>query len=213
MEYTIIQADIEGGFDKVTPDKILPKIPEEYKKWIQSWCEKRKGKFRFNGQTSNTYEITAGVPQGSPLSPYLFAIAMTNIAQPNIQENRKNRTMTLSYVDDFTILIGGKISDERKKEAKKEWDEIKKKAETEGMKFADNKTKLFHSDKSRWHITENQKPEEEIRILGYWMGKKGIGQKHLRHWTNKARNNTHQLRAITNRFNKGPLTNATILAF
>jgi hypothetical protein len=32
MEYTIIQADIEGGFDKITPEKILSEIPKEYKR-------------------------------------------------------------------------------------------------------------------------------------------------------------------------------------
>jgi retron-type reverse transcriptase len=176
MEYTIIQADIEGGFDKINTKKILEEIPQEYKRWIQSWCAERKGKFRFNGRTSDSHKITAGVPQGSPLSPYLFAIAMKNIAQPNIREHRKHRTMTLSYVDDFTILIGGKTSDERKRETKKEWERIKEKVQEEGMNFADNKTKLFHSDKSRWHITENQKPEQEIRILGYWMGREGVGK-------------------------------------
>jgi hypothetical protein len=49
MEYMIIQVDIEGGFDKITPEKILSEIPKEYKRWTQSWCAERKGKFRFNG--------------------------------------------------------------------------------------------------------------------------------------------------------------------
>jgi hypothetical protein len=193
MEYTIVQADIEGGFDKITPEKILPEIPKEYKRWIQSWYMERKGRFRFNGRMLNNYQIMAGVLQGSPLLPYLFPIAMKNITQLSIRENRIHRTMTLSYVDDFTILIGGKTSNKRKKEIRKEWEKLKEKAEKDGMTFVENKTKLFHSNKSRWYIMENSKPENEILILGYWMGKKGIGQKHLRHWTNKTRNNTHQL--------------------
>jgi hypothetical protein len=65
------------------------------------------------------YKITARVPQGSPLSLYLFAIAMKEIAQSRIEETRNNRSMTLSYVEDFTILIGGKTSPERKKESEK----------------------------------------------------------------------------------------------
>jgi hypothetical protein len=31
MEYTIIQADIEGGFDKIEPEKLMDDIPKEYK--------------------------------------------------------------------------------------------------------------------------------------------------------------------------------------
>jgi hypothetical protein len=133
-------------------------IPKEYKNCVQSWCTGRKGKFRFNGRTSEKYNITAGVPQGSPLSPYLFAIAMKNIAQPEIRETRKHRTITLSYVDDYTLLIGGKTTGERKKETEREWKRLKSKAEENGMNFADNKTKVFHRDKSRWHIqtTKNQ---------------------------------------------------------
>jgi hypothetical protein len=135
---------------------------------------------------SETYNIMAGVLQASPLSPYLFGIAMKDIAQPEINETRKTRTITLSYVDDFTILLGDKTSPGRKKETEKEWKRIKEEDKKGGMNFADNKTKVYHSDKSRWHISDGGKPEEEIRILRYWMGKKGIGQKHLRHWTNKA---------------------------
>src|ERR1700710_2303073 len=213
MEYTIIQADIEGGFDKIEPRRVIEKIPKEYKRWIQSWCAERKAKFRFNGRTSKTFNITAGVPQGSPLSPYLFAIAMKNIAEPKKQDQKRQKALNLSYVDDFTLLIGAKNSHERKKLARNRWEDIKETAEENGMNFSDNKTKLYHSDNSRWHITEGEKPNSEIRILGYWIASRQIVQNHLRHWTNKARFNMHQIRSITNRYNKGPPSNATILAF
>ena len=96
MEYTIIQADIEGGFDKIEPRRVIERIPGEYKSWVQSWCTERKAKFRFNGKTSRTFDITAGVPQGSPLSPYLFAIAMQTIAEPKKQDQKRQKALNLS---------------------------------------------------------------------------------------------------------------------
>jgi hypothetical protein len=35
IEYTKIQVDVEGGFDKIEPKRIIDDIPKEYKRWIQ----------------------------------------------------------------------------------------------------------------------------------------------------------------------------------
>ena len=72
--YAIILADVEGGFDKVNPDRLGDtNLAQEYIPWIQNWCRNRSIVTRIDGRTdTSTYILNQGIAQGSPLSPYLF---------------------------------------------------------------------------------------------------------------------------------------------
>ena len=52
----------------------------------------------FNGKTEELQEVETGVPQGSPISPILFLIYVSEMVAgvPSVEQ--------LSYIDDFGLL-------------------------------------------------------------------------------------------------------------
>ena len=48
--------------------------PRELTWWVRRWAWRRRLSFRFNGWQSRHYYTFRGVPQGSPVSPFLFGI-------------------------------------------------------------------------------------------------------------------------------------------
>ena len=86
-ETGIITMDVEGGFDRVDID-ILSDImmyrgaEPAMVKWVRRWASNRSTVLKFNGRVSKTYYLNKGVPQGSPLSPYLFGVYVSDVFRP-----------------------------------------------------------------------------------------------------------------------------------
>ena len=83
----LIAADIEVGFDKVQTSKIKTgdiDVDPKYRKWIYNWTQNRRMVFRFNGKLDDQeYVVNSGIPQKSPLSPYLFGAYIKQIMYSN----------------------------------------------------------------------------------------------------------------------------------
>ena len=79
-KYTgILSMDVEDGIDKVDIDElcdilIYRECETKLVDWIRRWTKGRKIDLRFNGRVSKEYNLNKGVPQGSPLSPFLFGV-------------------------------------------------------------------------------------------------------------------------------------------
>ena len=99
---SIIIADIEGGFDKVDPAALRQSpIDKDYIPRILSWTRNRTMRIRINGSTDDqTYTTNQGVPQGSPLSPYLFWAYIKKVMEGRIKKDGDNTRIVISYVDD-----------------------------------------------------------------------------------------------------------------
>lgn len=98
--------DIEKAFDAVWHDAILHKLklkntPSYLLKVIASFLSDRISFVEISSKRSEFFEITAGVPQGSPLSPYLFNIYINDIPIP------KNCKIGV-YANDTCILTSAK---------------------------------------------------------------------------------------------------------
>ena len=78
------------------------RFPTHYTKIIQSFLSNRKITFRYN-QITQTKNLTKGCPQGSPLSPILWNIALNPLLNSFIIEN----AYIHAYADDITIICTG----------------------------------------------------------------------------------------------------------
>ena len=63
-------------------------------------------RMRINGGTDDkVYTTNQGIPQGSPLSPYLFCAHITEVMKDRIMDTGSHTTMVISYVDDAAICV------------------------------------------------------------------------------------------------------------
>jgi len=64
-------------------------------------------RLKFNGRMSKAYRTNKGVPQGSPISPYLFGVYVEEIFKPRVLHTPTRSCIVSSYVDDGTIVVAG----------------------------------------------------------------------------------------------------------
>ena len=129
--------------------------------WFKSYLSNRKQYVSVNGNTSETLEVTFGVPQGSVLGPLLFLIYINDL--PKVS---KKLTFFL-FADDTNIYYESSGILEIQKTVNKELKEVRKWLDANRLALNIEKTNfvLFHSPRN--------KPVFQI-ILKF--GKKKIGQ-------------------------------------
>ena len=125
---TVCGKDIKFAFNSMEKRKVaeilkdLPDVAE----WVDRFLQPRKFNIRLDGRIIGSTTMTEGTPQGSPLSPALFTIYMSQMiteAQNKIDKAMTDRTTTrshgskdvfipLSFVDDCnSVRIGDKNED------------------------------------------------------------------------------------------------------
>jgi hypothetical protein len=95
--------DMSAAFDKVWTNKLICKMAQVGIKdrallWITSFLKRRRISVRVNQAYSRSHRLYSGVPQGSVLSPLLFLLYTTNIAEAITPE-----THVGMYADDIAI--------------------------------------------------------------------------------------------------------------
>ena len=81
-------------------------IHEDLVSWTDSFMRNRRVIMSMDGQDDDPREVTTGLPQGSPVSPVLFAIYIADIhaaVEGQVQDSRG-----ISFVDDMTWLLEGR---------------------------------------------------------------------------------------------------------
>ena len=68
--------------------------------WTESFLSSRTATLRGGGHVSESFEITSGTPQGSPLSPILSVMYTANLLEMTSMWALRDLTM---YVDDGAI--------------------------------------------------------------------------------------------------------------
>ena len=119
-------ADIDGGFDKVDPETLHQRaLDEKYILWIKSWARKWTMRMRINGGKDCEIDTTKhGIPQGSPLSPYLFCAHIVGVMGDRITDTGSNTTMVVSYVDDVAICVSAHDKINLEGIARRVWEDL-----------------------------------------------------------------------------------------
>ena len=207
---SLISTDIEGGFDKVDPRTLDDTdLDPRYIPWIKNWAANRALRFRHNNRLDpRAYLTNRGIPQGSPLSPFLFGAYVKKLTDPRILTDPDHTRLVISYVDDVLICVSASSPLAVETLAKDTWTSLVSVASNIGMSFAENKTKTLHDCLSPWGICSTVK---QLRFLGYWLDTPPPSARtappqfayHVSHWITKANLAFNTLRALTLRSASG----------
>ena len=207
---TLISADIEGGFDKVDPRTLGDTdLDPRYVPWIRNWAANRTMRFlRNNRLDPKTYTANPGIPQGSPLSPFLFGAYVTKLTRHRLLANPDFTRIIIPYVDDVIICLSASSTTALETLAKDTWSSLVSEASHIGMSFAENKPRTLHDCACSWGIGSSVK---QLRFLGYWLETPPPSSRtappsfayHLSHWITKANLAFNILRAVSLRSSTG----------
>jgi hypothetical protein len=103
--------DIKGAYDHVNKSQLLDTcsqyLPSIYCQWISSFLSNRRHKLAFDGEIMNEFvNIDIRIPQGSPVSPILFLIYISQLFKQN---NKFKGCLLLSYLDDIALAVSSSI--------------------------------------------------------------------------------------------------------
>jgi hypothetical protein len=162
-----LMMDVQAAFPSVARECLLRKmrdmkLDECLVRWVDSFMRDRRVRMVVDGQEGDEMQVTTGLPQGSPVSPILFAVYIAGVH--GAVENAVPGVRGLSFVDDVTWLavadnvgeLVGKLEECARQSIG--W------AEANAVRFETSKTEaiLFTRNRRYW----GQRPTTGIRVDG-----------------------------------------------
>ena len=188
-----ILLDIRGAFDYISKEKLLKKIQEKnllqnLYKWVYYFLTDRKLQLFFNNYLSPLAPISIGVPQGSPISPILFLILVSELVQ--------EEAFQISYIDDFSLSTSSNNPQKNITTLNLAVERLTYLAKELEVTFDTSKTELIHfstikkKEKLDYSISiENQvfNPKDQVKQLGLILDRKLSFKPHIEYRLNLAK--------------------------
>ena len=100
--------DVQAVFPSVNPRCMTRQLREQgideaLVSWVRDFMSHRTVQMVIGGEEQQPIDATSGLPQGSPISPLLFALYMAGLHR--FMEQHTRGVVTLSFVDDVTLLV------------------------------------------------------------------------------------------------------------
>ncbi len=100
--------DVKGAFDAVQQDRLTSFMQQQgispyLQAFTTSFLSERSVSITDGRDASRFFDVSIGVPQGSPLSPLLFAIYSASFCKAISSD-----LFDISFVDDFAFLFSAK---------------------------------------------------------------------------------------------------------
>jgi hypothetical protein len=98
---SLLTHDIDGAFNNTDPEVLIQimeqrRLPSYMILWVKAFTADRKLAFGFDGKSEDPKPFNRALPQGSPISPILFAITACAIF-----ENQKRDIQITQKQDEF----------------------------------------------------------------------------------------------------------------
>lgn len=191
MKTAMMLVDVEGGFDKIKLDDLCDflagrECDPTLISWIRRWASRRRVRFRFNGRVSKIFHLNKGIPQGSPLSPFLFGIYIADIFTPRLRYGHSLRRIVVSYVDGAAIMVAADSMQGAVNGMIEVFEDCHRIASGRGMGFSAIKTKWIGFGDKKWdgievrgHVLE---PVDSFRVLGFFFNIYNNFSAHVEYW-------------------------------
>ena len=209
MKRLLVSMDVEGGFDKLDRGLLLDFLVArgarpDLTAWIARWCESRVLRVRLNGRISRDYHVQRGVPQGSPLSPFLFGAYVADVMTPRLRYGPSVRLIVISYVDDTVIAVAADSGSLAKYVATDVFEDCYAKAAARHRGFSRMKTEWIGFDDQSWGdltLGDNRiQSVDVIWILGYRINRHLNWSAHVDSWLKRGLWVRNRISAISRRF-------------
>ncbi|EAQ93180.1 hypothetical protein CHGG_01415 [Chaetomium globosum CBS 148.51] len=185
---SLLQLDLKGAFDRVHHGWLTRTlrelgVPLWTLRWVDLFTAGRSAKLWFDGTMSESYEVAAGVPQGSPLSPILFLLFISTLYK---RLEAVRGAIVVGFADDTNILAVAETTEGTCGILAEAWGHCAGWAAERGMEFEPAKSELIHFSRARAPIEKTLtiegvelKPVEDARFLGVWLDRKLRYRAHL----------------------------------
>ena len=173
--------DVKKAFPTVDKDQLLDicyklQLSSVLINWIDSFLTNRKMKLAFDGEImNNSVSINAGIFQGSPVSPILFLIYISQL----FKSNSNLSVRMISYIDDIFLVVSSKTIQENCRILQNAVKKLINWGNNHYIEFDMKKTELIHFDYSNKSLKCPVKimktsifPKEVVKWLGIWFDRK-----------------------------------------
>jgi hypothetical protein len=108
----VLLMDVKGAFPHVAKGNLIKRMEEmgfeaDLVRWVESFMEERKVIMSMDGKEGDSMEVEKGVPQGSPVSPVLFVIYLSELFGRVEEQEKECGSEGISFVDDVAWVVEG----------------------------------------------------------------------------------------------------------
>src|SRR5947207_4436730 len=173
--FSAVFLDVAGAFNNVHHKRLLHnlkmrRVPTTLVKWLESFLRARSTKMYFNNRTSDSLNVPAGVPQGSPLSLLLYMYYNVDLLDVATKPN----DIALGFIDDIVYGTAGTTDIGNVRKLKQMLKEAEKWRTRHGAQFEQSKYILVHFTRNYRKSTEAAltiegtkiEPTDEAKYLG-----------------------------------------------
>lgn len=206
---TLLSIDVAGAFDTVSHRRLLHnlktrKIPGWMAKWVGSFLEDRHTTLAINHRATESFKVTTGIPQCSPISPILYLYYNADLL--DICERPGEPTSAFGFIDDINILAYGTSTEGNIEVPERLHSKCERWARRHGSTFAPKKYEIIHLARNTKKFNmaatitidgETRTPKADIRVLGVQIDTKLKWGPHIKKIQNRMVTQTQALTKIT----------------